>query len=87
MTEQAAKPLDGRTAVLTGSANGIGFEDLICIEDHEFLESIAAGRKHTPGFDDALRFVSVQDAVFRSWDSGHWEDVRSLRDDGAGGAR
>ena len=21
-----------------GSANGIGFEDLICIEDHEFLD-------------------------------------------------
>jgi len=64
-----------------GSANGIGFEDLICIEDHEFLESVAAGRPHSPGFDDALRFVSVQDAVLRSWDSGRWEDVVSLRSD------
>ena len=58
-----------------GSANGIGFEDLICIEDHEFLESVAANRQHTPGFVDALRFVKVQDAVLRSWASGHWEDV------------
>jgi len=62
-----------------GSANGIGFEDLICIEDHEFLESVAAGRRHTPGFVDALRFVSVQDAVLRSWESGRWEDVVPLR--------
>ena len=62
-----------------GAANGIGFEDLICIEDHEFMQSIAAGRPHTPSFADALRYVSVQDAVLRSWDSGSWEDVRSLR--------
>lgn len=64
-----------------GSANCIGFEDLVCIEDHEFLESVAAGREHTPGFSDAVRYVSVQDAVLRSWESGRWEDVRSLRED------
>ena len=46
-----------------GSANGIGFEDLVCIEDHEFLASVAAGRRHSPGFDEALAFVSVQDAM------------------------
>jgi predicted dehydrogenase len=61
-----------------GAANGIGFEDLICIEDHEFLESVAAGRQHAPGFIDALRYVSVQDAVLRSWASGCWEDVVDL---------
>ena len=65
-----------------GSANGIGFEDLICIEDHEFLQSVAARRPHTPGFSDALKFVSVQDAVLRSWESGRWEDVVSLRSEG-----
>ena len=65
-----------------GSANGIGFEDLVCIEDHEYLESVAAGRVHHPGFAEALEFVSVQDAVLRSWQSGHWEDVVSLRADG-----
>jgi predicted dehydrogenase len=64
-----------------GSANGIGFEDLVCIEDHEFLQSVAAGREHVPGFTEALAWVSVQDAVLRSWDSGRWEDVVSLRRD------
>ncbi len=62
-----------------GSANGIGFEDLVCIEDHEFLEAVAADRAYTPGFADALRYVSVQDAVLRSWASGRWEDVVDLR--------
>jgi predicted dehydrogenase len=68
-----------------GSANPIGFEDLVCIEDHEFLESVAAGRRHVPGFAEALAYVSVQDAVLRSWESGRWEDVVSLRDDSEGG--
>jgi len=66
-----------------GSANGIGFEDLICIEDHEFLTSVAAGRTHVPGFAEAVAYVSVQDAILRSWESGKWEDVRSLREDDA----
>jgi predicted dehydrogenase len=64
-----------------GSANPIGFEDLVCIEDHEYLESVALGRKHTPSFTDALQFVSVQSAVLASWASGHWETVTSLRED------
>ena len=62
-----------------GSANGIGFEDLVCIEDHEFLTSVAAGRAHVPGFTEAVAYVSVQDAILRSWQSQRWEDVRSLR--------
>ena len=32
-----------------GSANGIGFEDLVVIEDLEFCRSVAEGRPHTPG--------------------------------------
>ena len=64
-----------------GSANGIGFEDLVCIEDHEFLQSVALGRPHTPGFTEALRYVEVQEAVLKSWSSGHWEDVVSMRQD------
>ena len=64
-----------------GSANGIGFEDLICIEDHEFLESVVAGRQHQPGFTEALQYVSVQDALLRSWSEGRWIDVVSLRQD------
>lgn len=64
-----------------GSANAIGFEDLICIEDHEFLESYANGRTHVPGFTEALAYVSVQAAALSSWQSGKWEDVVSLRVD------
>jgi predicted dehydrogenase len=58
-----------------GSANGIGFEDLVVIEDLEFLSSIAARRPHQPGFDEALACVSVQAALLASVASGGWEDV------------
>jgi predicted dehydrogenase len=58
-----------------GSANGIGFEDLIAIEDYEFLNAVARGEPHDPGFDAALDYVSVQAALVRSWESGGWETV------------
>jgi predicted dehydrogenase len=58
-----------------GSANGIGFEDLIAIEDYEFLDAVARGEQHEPGFDAALDYVAVQAALIRSWDSGSWEEV------------
>ena len=64
-----------------GSANGIGFEDLVVIEDLEFMRSVAEERPHSPGFDDALAWVSVQAALLRSAESGRWEDVVSLRED------
>jgi predicted dehydrogenase len=64
-----------------GSANGIGFEDLVVIEDYEFCRSLAEGREHRPGFGDALAWVDVQDALLRSADSGRWEDVVSLREE------
>jgi predicted dehydrogenase len=58
-----------------GNANGIGFEDLVTIEDFELLQAVARDGPHTPGFEDAVRVVEVQDAVVRSWESGRWEDV------------
>jgi predicted dehydrogenase len=64
-----------------GSANGIGFEDLVVIEDFEFCRSVASGREHRPSFGDAVEWVSVQAALLRSAESGHWEDVVSLRED------
>jgi predicted dehydrogenase len=64
-----------------GSANGIGFEDLVVIEDYEFCRSVAAGRPHRPGFDDAVEWVSVQAALLRSVETGRWEPVVSLRED------
>jgi hypothetical protein len=64
-----------------GSANGIGFEDLVVIEDHEFCSSVVEGRRHDPGFAEAVEWVSVQAALLRSAASGAWEDVVSLRED------
>ena len=58
-----------------GSANGIGFEDLVVIEDYEFCRAVAAGRRFAPGFEQAVQWVNVQDALLRSAESGHWEDV------------
>jgi predicted dehydrogenase len=58
-----------------GSANGIGFEDLIAIEDYEFVNAIARGEPYEPGFDAALDYVAVQAALVRSWESGSWEAV------------
>lgn len=63
-----------------GSANGIGFEDLVVIEDYEYCRAVVEGRSHEPSFADAVQWVSVQDALLRSAESGHWEDVVSLRE-------
>jgi predicted dehydrogenase len=63
-----------------GSANGVGFEDLVVIEDYEFCRSVADGREHRPGFGDAVEWVSVQAALLKSADSGAWEPVVSLRE-------
>jgi predicted dehydrogenase len=64
-----------------GSANGIGFEDLVAIEDYEFCRAIAEGRPFAPGFAEAVEWVSVQAALLRSAQTGAWEDVVSLRED------
>ena len=58
-----------------GRANGIGFEDLIAIEDYEFLGAVARGEPFRPGFEDALAYVAFQSALVRSWESGAWETV------------
>jgi len=58
-----------------GSANGIGFEDLVVIEDYEFCRAVAEERPFEPGFEQAVQWVTVQDALLRSATSGHWEDV------------
>ncbi len=66
-----------------GSANGIGFEDLIVIEDFEFCRSVAEERPHSPGFEDALAWVCVQAALLRSVESGRWEPVVPLHEERA----
>jgi len=61
-----------------GDANAIGFEDMLVIEDYEFLSSVAAQRQHTPGFAEAVDYVSVQQAMLDSWASERWEPVHRL---------
>jgi predicted dehydrogenase len=60
-----------------GSGNPIGFEDLVTIEDYEFCSALAEGRPYEPGFEQALAWARVQDALLRSARSGAWEEVRS----------
>jgi predicted dehydrogenase len=67
-------------AFVPGSANGIGYEDLVTIEDAAFCAAVAEERPFEPGFEAALAWVSVQDALLRSAESGRWEDVVSLRE-------
>jgi len=62
-----------------GDANAIGYEDLKVIECMQFLTAVATGEQHEPGFNEAVAYVSVQDALVRSWSSGSWEVVESVR--------
>ena len=64
-----------------GEANSIGFEDVVTIQDHEFLAAVAEGRPHAAGLEQALAYVSVQAALLRSWETGAWTDVESVRID------
>ena len=64
-----------------GEANSIGFEDVVTIQAHEFLAAVAEGRPHSAGMEQALEYVSVQDALLRSWETGAWTDVVSVRID------
>lgn len=61
-----------------GSGNAIGFEDLVTIEDHEFCSALAQDRPYEPGFEHALAWAAVQDALLRSARSGRWEAVTPL---------
>ena len=62
-----------------GDGSGIGYEDLKIIEAWQFLKSVADGEQRRPGFAEALKVAEVHQAMIRSWDSGRWEDVKTLR--------
>ena len=64
-----------------GDANSIGFEDLVAIEDYEFLAAVSEGRPHSAGLEAALDYAGVQAALLQSWETGAWTDVVSLRID------
>jgi predicted dehydrogenase len=66
-------------AFVPGKANSIGFEDLVTIQDHNFLESLAAGEEFSPSFDEAVAVVGVQQALIDSWASRSWQRVSDLR--------
>ncbi len=72
-------PYHGR--FVPGSGNPIGFEDLVVIEDYEFCRAVAERRPYSPGFAEALEWVSVQAALLESARSGRWETVTSGRED------
>ena len=67
-------------AFVPGQANSIGFEDLITIQDHAFLESLATGTRFSPGFSEAVDVVSVQQALIDSWETRGWQTVRALKE-------
>ena len=62
-----------------GEGSGIGYEDVKVIEAYQFLRSVADGAQASPGFTEALAVAEVHAAMIRSWESGAWEDVCSMR--------
>ena len=62
-----------------GEGSGLGYEDMKIIEAHQFLKSVADGAQAAPGFAEALAVAEVHAAMTRSWESGGWEPVTSLR--------
>ena len=59
--------------------SGLGYDDLKTIEAYQFLKSVVDGEQRAPSFAEALAVAEFQDAVMRSWESGGWADVVSLR--------
>jgi len=68
-------------AIVPGGGNPIGYEDLKVFEDLEFLKAVAEDRPAPVSFADALATAEVEAAMTRSWVSGTWEDITSLRID------
>ncbi len=64
-----------------GDGSGLCYEDMKIIEARHFLQAVARERPGAPSFADALAVAEVHAAMIRSWTSGGWEDVTSLRRD------
>ena len=62
-----------------GEGSGLGYEDMKVIEAFNFLQSVAEGEQRAPGLSEALAVAEAHAAMTRSWESGAWEDVTSLR--------
>ncbi len=61
-----------------GEGSGLGYEDMKIVEAYHFLKSVVDGEQAQPGFTEVLAVAEVHDAMIRSWDSGTWEDVKTL---------
>jgi predicted dehydrogenase len=70
-------------AFVPGAGNPIGYEDLVVVEDYEFLRAVVEDRPFAPGFDEALQGARVQAALLRSAAGGAWEDVVPLPEEEA----
>lgn len=68
--------------IVPGGGNSIGYEDMKIIEALEFCKAVSNGVEFRPNFADALSTASVAAAMARSWDTGSWETVDSLRIEG-----
>ena len=62
-----------------GEGSGIGYEDMKVIEAYHFLKAVAENQPAVPGFAQALAVADVHAAMIRSWQSGTWQDITSLR--------
>lgn len=75
----AGDTLSHQGNIVPGGGNSLGYEDMKLIEALEFLKAVGEKREFRPGFEDALAAAGVLAAMIRSWESGGWEDVVSLR--------
>jgi hypothetical protein len=57
----------------------MSYEDLKTIEAFQFLQSVKTGVQGEPGFREALAVAEVQAAIIRSWESGTWEKVQTIK--------
>ncbi len=64
-----------------GDGSGLGYEDMKVIEAFHFLKAVSEGVPPAPNFADALKVAETHAAMIRSWQSGTWENVASLRRD------
>ena len=63
----------------TGPSFSMSYDDLKLIETVQFLTSVVSKKQGEPGFREALAVAEVQNAMQRSWRSGCWEEVSTLR--------
>ncbi|WP_275549598.1 Gfo/Idh/MocA family oxidoreductase [Streptomyces sp. SUK 48] len=69
-------PGDGEFAAFQpGAASAMGYDDLLVIEAHRFLRSIAEGTPYGATLADAVRGAVVPDAMAESAASGNWVDL------------